>query len=95
MTFGCGMMGQVSQAKGAADEDLEMVCVTVELMEEWMRKYESWKKFVMSTIVDEFMDAIRSVDAVTFKRMDERLVAYLKERASLSGSQAENGCHKL
>jgi CRP/FNR family transcriptional regulator len=94
MTFSCGMMGQPSQVKGAAEEDLEMLCVPVDVMEEWMRKYESWKKFVMSTIVDEFMDVIRSVDAVTFKRMDERLVDYLKERATLSGSQLINLTHQ-
>jgi CRP/FNR family transcriptional regulator len=63
-------------------------------MEEWMQKYSSWKRFVMSTIVNEFMDVIKSVDEVTFKKMDERLTYYLKERSRLSGSSLINLTHQ-
>jgi CRP/FNR family transcriptional regulator len=60
MTFSCGMMSQPSQVKGAAEEDLTMILVPVNVMDEWMQKYPSWKKFVMSTIVTEFMDVIKA-----------------------------------
>jgi len=94
MTFSCGMMSQPSLVKGAAEDDLSMLCVPVSIMEEWMTKYPSWKKFVMATIVDEFMDVINSVDAVTFKKMDERLVNYLKEKSKISGSSLVNLSHQ-
>ena len=55
-------------SKGTAEEDLLILCVAVAAMEEWMQKYSSWKRFVMSTIVNEFMDIIKSVDDVTFKK---------------------------
>ena len=48
----------------------------------------------MSTIVNEFMDVIKSVDEVTFKKMDERLTYYLKERSKLSGSSLINLTHQ-
>lgn len=94
MTFSCGMMSQPSQVKGTAQEDLSMLCVPVPVMEEWMYKYPSWKKFVMGTIVNEYMDIIKSVDAVTFKKMDERLVNFLKEKSNLSGSSLINLSHQ-
>jgi CRP/FNR family transcriptional regulator, anaerobic regulatory protein len=94
MTFSCGMMSQVSLVQGSAEEDLTMICVPVPVMDEWMQKHPSWKKFVMSTIVNEFMDVIKSVDAVTFKRMDERLVNYLKEKSKISGSSLVNLTHQ-
>ena len=81
MTFSCGMMSKTSLVKGVAEEDLTMLCVSVAVMEEWMLKYSSWKKFVMTTIVDEFIDVIKSVDAVTFKKMDDRLINYLKGKS--------------
>jgi CRP/FNR family transcriptional regulator len=81
MTFSCGMMAQTS-------------LVTVAAMEEWMVKYRSWKKFVMSTIVNEFMDVINSVDAVAFKKMDDRLVKYLKEKSKIAGSSIINVTHQ-
>jgi len=94
MTFSCGLMSQVSLVKGTAEDDLLILCVAVAAMEEWMQKYSSWKRFVMSTIVNEFMDVIKSVDEVTFKKMDERLTYYLKERSKLSGSSLINLTHQ-
>ena len=94
MTFSCGMMAQPSLVKGAAEEDLTMILVPVNVMDQWMAKYPSWKKFVLSTIVNEFMDVIKSVDEVTFKKMDERLVNYLKEKSRITGSSLINLTHQ-
>jgi CRP/FNR family transcriptional regulator len=94
MTFSCGMMSKPSQVKGTAEEDLSMLCVPVAAMEEWMQKYPSWKKFVMGTIVNEYMDIIKIVNDVTFKKMDERLVNYLKEKSKITGSSLINLSHQ-
>lgn len=94
MTLSCGIMSQPSQVKGTAEEDLNMLCVPVPVMEEWMHKYPSWKKFVMGTIVNEYIGIIKSVDDVTFKKMDERLVNYLKRKSKLSGSSLINLSHQ-
>jgi len=94
MTFSCGMMSQPSQVKGTAEEDLTMLCVPVNVMEEWLQKYSSWKKFVMGTIVNEYMDIIKSVEDVTFKKMDDRLVNFLKGKSKLGGSSLINLSHQ-
>ncbi|WP_276134337.1 Crp/Fnr family transcriptional regulator [Polluticoccus soli] len=94
MTFSCGMMSQSSLVKGAVEEDLSMLVVPVPIMEEWMLKYPLWKKFVMSTIVSEFVDVIKSMDEVTFKKMDDRLVNYLKGKSLISGSSLINITHQ-
>jgi len=59
-----------------------------------MQKYPSWKKFVMSTIVNEFMDVIKSVDEVAFKKMDDRLVSYLREKSKIGASSLVNCSHQ-
>ena len=59
-----------------------------------MQKYPSWKKFVMGTIVSEYMTIIKSVDDVTFKKMDERLLKFLKEKGKVSGSSLINLSHQ-
>ncbi|HEX5001681.1 MAG TPA: Crp/Fnr family transcriptional regulator [Bacteroidia bacterium] len=94
MTLSCGMMSQPSQVKGTAEEDLSMLCVPVQVMEEWMLKYPSWKKFVMGTIVNEYIAIIKSVDDITFKKMDERLINFMKEKSKLSGSLLINLSHQ-
>src|SRR5215471_12938972 len=70
MTFNCCMLAQTSVIKGAAEEDSVLLCIPVQLMEEWMVKYASWKKYVMSTILGRFTELIRSIDDVAFKKMD-------------------------
>jgi CRP/FNR family transcriptional regulator, anaerobic regulatory protein len=94
MTFSCGMMSRTSLVKGTAEDNLTMLCVPVSVMDEWMLKYSSWKKFVMATIVDEYIDIIKSVDEVTFKKMDDRLVSYLKEKSRINGSSLVNLSHQ-
>jgi CRP/FNR family transcriptional regulator len=94
MTFSCGLMSIPSQVKGTAEDDLSMLCVAVSTMEEWMSKFPSWKKYVMGTIVNEFLDVIKSVDEVTFKKMDDRLVSYLKGKSKIAGSTVINLTHQ-
>lgn len=94
MTYSCGMMSKPSQVEGSAEEDLAMLCIPVNAMDEWMVKYPSWKKFVIATIVNEFMDVVKSVDEVTFKKMDDRLVGYLKEKSRITGSSLINLSHQ-
>jgi CRP/FNR family transcriptional regulator len=52
------------------------------------------EKYVMSTIVNEFIDVIKSVDDVTFKKMDDRLIGFLKEKSRISGSALVNLSHQ-
>src|SRR5580693_4725989 len=50
MTFTCCMMAHNSVIKGTAEEDSMLLCVPVTVMDEWMAKYPTWKRFVMTTI---------------------------------------------
>lgn len=94
MTFNCCMLAQTSVIKGTAEEDSILACVPVALMEQWMIKYPSWKKYVMTTMLSRFTEMIKSIDEVVFKKMDERLINYLKEKSSISGSSVINLTHQ-
>jgi len=94
MTFNCCMLAQTSVIKGTAEEDSVLLCVPVTLMEEWMAKYPSWKRYVMSTLLNRFTELIRAVDEVAFKKMDERLLSYLKEKSKVTGSSVLNLTHQ-
>jgi CRP/FNR family transcriptional regulator len=94
MTFNCCMLAQTSVIKGTAEEDSILVCIPVTLMEQWMVKYPSWKKYVMTTMLSRFTEMIKSIDEVAFKKMDERLINYLKEKSEISGSSVINLTHQ-
>jgi len=94
MTFTCCIMAHNSVIKGAAEEDSVLLCIPVALMDEWMMKYPTWKKFVMTTILTRFTEVIKSIDEVAFKKLDERLVNYLKEKSKIAGSSLINLTHQ-
>jgi len=94
IAFACGMMQQASPIKSTAEEDLTILFVTVPQMEEWMTKYPLWKKFVMNTMVNEFIDVIKKIDNIAFKKTDDRLINYLKDKSKISGSSLVNISHQ-
>jgi len=94
MTFTCCMMSQASVIKGSAEEDSVLLCVPVGLMDDWMTKYPTWKKFVMTTILNRFTEVLKSIDDVAFKKMDERLIHYLKEKSKVTDSSLINLTHQ-
>ncbi|MFT3822846.1 MAG: Crp/Fnr family transcriptional regulator [Chitinophagaceae bacterium] len=94
MTFNCCMLAQTSVIKGVAEEDSLLVCIPLTLMEEWMVKYPSWKKYVMTTILNRFTEIIKCMDDVAFKKMDERLISYLKEKSAIVKSSVLNLTHQ-
>ena len=90
MTFTCCMMAHASVIKGSAEEDSELLCIPVDVMDEWMMKYPTWKRFVMTTILSRFTEVLKSIDEVAFKKLDDRLVHYLKEKSKATGSSLIN-----
>jgi len=94
MTFTCCMMAHASVIRGTAEEDSELLCIPVDLMDEWMMKYRTWKRFVMTTILNRFTEVLKSIDEVAFKKLDDRLVNYLKEKSKATGSSLINLSHQ-
>ncbi|MBS1662360.1 MAG: Crp/Fnr family transcriptional regulator [Bacteroidetes bacterium] len=94
MTFNCCMLTQTSVIRATAEEDSVLACIPVSFMEEWMQKHPSWKKFVMTTLLNRFTEMIKSIDEVAFKKMDERLINYLKEKSRIADSSVINVTHQ-
>lgn len=94
MTFTCCMMAHTSVIKGSAEEDSELLCIPVDVMDEWMMRYRTWKRFVMTTILNRFTEVLKSIDEVAFKKLDDRLVHYLREKSKATGSSLVNLSHQ-
>ena len=94
MSFTCWMTTQVSSVKSTAEEECLLYVIPGKIADEWMQQYPSWKKFVMNTILDGFTEIVKSIDDVAFKKMDDRLVGYLKEKSNISGSALVNLTHQ-
>lgn len=94
MSLTCFMTSQLSSVNASAEEDSTFWVVPGNVVDELFQKYSSWKRFVMNTILDGLTEVIKSIDDVAFKKMDDRLVNYLKQKSKNSGSSLINLSHQ-
>jgi len=83
-----------SEIKAVAEEDITFLAVPIEVMDQWIVKYPTWKSYVMKTIRGRFNELLRSIDQIAFQKLDERLVKYLKEKAKATNSTLINLTHE-
>lgn len=94
MTFTCCMQQQASEIRAVAEEDVALLAIPVNMMDEWMTKYPSWKSFVMRAVQSRFRELLKTIDQIAFQKLDERLVTYLKEKSKTTGSTLINLSHE-
>jgi CRP/FNR family transcriptional regulator len=94
MTFTCCMEQFPSEIKAVAEEDVVMLTLPISVMDDWLRKYSSWKSFVMGTIRNRFNELLNTIDQVAFQKLDERLKHYLQQKAKHTGSRLLNLSHE-
>lgn len=94
MTFTCCMQQHPSEVRAIAEEECEILMVPIELMDQWITKYPTWKSFVMRTIRYRFHEMIIALDQIAFQSLDERLVHYLRQKSKTTGSALINLSHE-
>lgn len=94
MTFTCCMQLSSSEIKAVAEDNVELLLIPVNLMDEWLVKFPTWKSFVMKTMRTRFNELLKTIDQIAFQKLDERLVHYLKEKSKATGSSIINASHE-
>jgi CRP/FNR family transcriptional regulator len=94
MTFTCCMQIFPSQVSTVAEDETDIIAIPVDKMDKWMAAFPTWKSFVMNTIRNRFNELLQTIDQIAFQKLDERLIAYLKEKANATGSTLINLSHE-
>jgi CRP/FNR family transcriptional regulator len=82
----CCISGLKSEVQALAEEDVVVMAFPSHLPDEWMMRYPEWKNLIMMTFRRRFDDLIRTINDIAFKKLDDRLTDYLKERAAKRGA---------
>lgn len=80
----CCMTAQKSTISAVVEEVAEMIVFPIAKLEEWFVKYPSWKGFVMEVYQYRFEELLRTVDALAFQNMNQRLWSFLEERVEIT-----------
>jgi CRP/FNR family transcriptional regulator, anaerobic regulatory protein len=81
----CATRHQVSEVLAKALTDVTLLSVPLAFMELWMNKYKSWYQFVITSYRNRFEELLKTIDAIAFSNMDERLENYLHKQIETLG----------
>ena len=77
LSLTCCSASRPSEIKAVVEEQATIVFIPVQIHEQWSDEFKQWKDFVSSTYQQRFQEMLVALDAVAFKRMDERLMRYI------------------
>ncbi len=83
----CAARHETSEVRAIALTDATVLSIPLEYMDKWMSKYKSWYQFVITSYRERFEELLKTIDAIAFTNMDERLEYYLNKQAETLGNQ--------
>ncbi|MEQ9229819.1 MAG: Crp/Fnr family transcriptional regulator [Cyclobacteriaceae bacterium] len=86
MSITCCIEGTRSAFNVIAEEDSELWMIPMNLMDTWIVKYQTFRKFVFGAYQTRFDELLTTIDNVAFHKMDERLYRYLLDTKQATGS---------
>ena len=82
----CAAKHETSEVLAKALTDTTVLAIPLEFMEQWMSKYKSWYQFVITSYRSRFEEMLKTIDAIAFSKMDERLEDYIKKQVARLGN---------
>ena len=77
LSLTCCSAARPSEIKAIIEEKASMLFIPIQVHEQLMDEFKQWKDFVSTTYQHRFQELLTVLDAVAFKRMDERLMNYI------------------
>lgn len=94
MTLSCCLGQTKSEIRAIAETQAQLIMIPIQKMEEWTSKYKSWRNFVFNSYHQRLNEMLETIDDIAFKKMDERLLKYLKEKARINNGQIIYNTHQ-
>jgi len=95
LSLTCCAASKPSEIRAVAEERTVVLGIPVQIHEQWTDEFKQWKEFVANTYQRRFQELLIALDAVAFKRMDERLMRYIVTKMKQQKSNELNTTHQL
>ena len=86
MSFLGGLHNDTSKVKAIAEEDTEILFVPLDKVKELIKEYPEWLDYIFRLYHRRFEELLEVVNAVGFKKMDERLLTFIKKKSEMANS---------
>lgn len=95
MAYSCCLEAKKSEIKAIAEDNVELIAIPHVKLDDWLCTYPSWKNYIMRSFNERFIELLKSIESIAFHKLDERLIAYLKEKQRLTGSSVIKASHNM
>jgi CRP/FNR family transcriptional regulator len=72
-----------SMFRGVAEKETEGIFIPVNKVDEWLKKYESWRHFIIDSYHMRLIEMVESIDSLAFMKLDNRLLKYLTDKVKI------------
>ncbi|MFC5623150.1 Crp/Fnr family transcriptional regulator [Algoriphagus winogradskyi] len=80
LSLTCCSASKASEIKAVVEEDATIIAIPIAIIDQFSNDFKQWKDFVSNTYQNRFQEMLVALDAVAFKRMDERLMGYIVKK---------------
>jgi CRP/FNR family transcriptional regulator len=94
MTMSCCVGQTISEIRAVTELDTVLIMIPVQKMEEWTAKYKTWRNFVFESYHNRLMEMLEAIDSIAFMNMDQRLMKYLEDKASVTHDRVIHNTHQ-
>jgi len=86
MSFLGGMHNETSKVKVEVEEDAEILFLPVDKASLFIKEYPQWLDYIFRLYHKRFEELLEMVNAIAFKKVDERLLNLLRVKAELTAN---------
>jgi CRP/FNR family transcriptional regulator, anaerobic regulatory protein len=94
MSFLGGIHNEKSKIKAVAEEATEILFLPIEKVRVLIKEYPQWLDYIFRLYHKRFEELLEVVNAVAFKKVDERLLSLLRKKVDLTGSKSIEATHE-
>lgn len=94
MSFLGGLHNETSKVKAEIEEDAEILFLPIDKVSLFIKEYPQWLDYIFRLYHKRFEELLDIVNAIVFKKVDERLLNLLHKKAELNNSKLIQTTHE-
>ena len=94
MSMIASFRNKISKVSATTEKSCEIVTVSNEKIREWQIQYPEWNDLILDLFVNRYDDMIETIEELSFKKIEDRLMAYLEKYLNNSGKIVVSKTHK-
>ena len=94
MSFLGGMHNETSKVRAEVEEDAEILFLPMDKVSLFIKEYPQWLDYIFRLYHKRFEELLDIINAIAFKKVDERLLDLLHKKSELTKTKTLNITHE-